>query len=129
MTPIDRVRMLYTANSPRTFEEDVAAHLNHGYLFSTPEYFLMARPVYSEATQEQMNNVWQTFHPTLWDTWYIYAFAVRDDSGLAGLVKKLLRHMPFFLPLLAWERSGQPLEFFSTRKLYYKYAKLHFVED
>lgn len=125
MSPIDKVRALYTDKSPRTFEEDLTAHFNHGYVFSTPEYFLMARPVWHEATQEAINNVWKTFHPVLWDTWYIYAFALRHDGGLAGLVKNLLTHMPFYLPLVAWERSGDALSFFSTDKLFHKYAKLH----
>ena len=129
MTPLDKVRELYTEHSPRTFAEDVTAHMQHGYVFSTPEYFMMARPVWSEATQESINNVWKAFNPVLWDAWYIYAFALREDGGLAGLVKKLLTHIPFYLPLIAWERSGQPLEFFPTTKLFLKYAKLHLVQD
>lgn len=124
MTPIDKVRALYTAQSPRTFEEDLAAHFNHGYVFSTPEYFLMARPVWHAATQESINDVWKTFPPLLCDTWYVYAFALRHDRGLHGLVKNLLTHMPFYLPLLAWERSGQTLRFHSTDRLIEKYAKL-----
>ena len=127
MSPIDKVRGLYTDNSPRTFEEDLAAHFNHGYVFSTPEYFMMVRPVNHNATQEAINNVWKAFHPLNWDTWYVYAFALRDDRGLQGLVKKLLTHMPFYLPLIAWERSGDTLSFFSTDKLFHKYAKLHLV--
>ena len=45
MTPIEKCKMLYTPQSPRTFEEDMMAHLAHGYFFSTPEYVMMARPV------------------------------------------------------------------------------------
>jgi hypothetical protein len=129
MTPIEKCKMLYTADSPRTFEEDMLAHLLRGYFFSTPEYVLMARPVSSDASQDTINNVWISFAPSVWDTWYIYAFALRDDVGLAGLVKKLLRHIPFYLPLIAWERSGHPLTFFPTDKLTNKYAKLSFVQD
>lgn len=124
MTALDKVRSLYTASSPRTFEEDLTAHFAHGYVFSTPEYFLMARPVWHEASQEAINNVWKAFHPVLWDAWYVYAFALRDDQGLQGLVKNLLTHMPFYLPLVAWERSGGPLHFHSTDRLIQKYAKL-----
>ena len=129
MTPLDKVRALYSAQSPRTFEEDVAAHMAHGYVFSTPEYLLMARPVWSKAPQHVINDVWTTFPSHLWDAWYVYAFAVADDRGLADVLTKLLRHIPFFLPLLAWERSGQPLEFFPTTKLFQKYAKLSLVQD
>ena len=128
MSPLDKVRALYTTESPRTFEEDLTAHFNHGYVFSTPEYFLMARPVFSEASQHEINDVYQTFNPSFWDTWYIYAFALREDQGLQGLVKNLLTHMPFYLPLVAWERSGQFLSFFSTDKLFTKYAKLQPVQ-
>jgi hypothetical protein len=129
MTPIQKCKMLYTPQSPRTFEEDVTAHMAHGYLFATPEYFLMGRPVWSLAPQDHINDVWHTFPPTLWDAWYVYAFALADDQGLRGLVKKLLRHIPFYLPLIAWERSGHPLTFFSTDQLIQKYALLQLVQD
>ena len=129
MTPLDKVRALYTAESPRTFAEDITAHMQHGYVFSTPQYLMMARPVWSHDTQAQINNVWVSFPPELWDAWYIYAFALRDDEGLQGLVKNLLTHMPFYLPLVAWERSGEPLSFFSTDKLFTKYAKLQLVQS
>jgi hypothetical protein len=129
MTPIQKCKLLYTPQSPRTFEEDMLAHLTHGYFFSTPEYLMMARPVCSQAPQEAINDVWCAFRPSTWDAWYIYAFALADDMGLQGLVKKLLRHMPYYLPLVAWERSGHPLTFFSTEKLIQKYAKLSLVQD
>jgi len=48
---------------------------------------------------------------------------------LQGLVKNLLTHIPFYLPLVAWERSGYALSFFSTDKLLHKYAKLSLVQD
>jgi hypothetical protein len=129
MTPIEKCRMLYTADSPRTFEEDVLAHLTHGHLFSTPEYLMMARPVWSAAPQQAINDVWTRFPNQVVDAWYVYAFALADDQGLAGLVKKLLRHIPFYLPLIAWERSGHPLTFFPTSKLIQKYAILQLIED
>ena len=125
MTPLDKVRALYTEQSPRTFEEDLTAHFRHGYVFSTPEYFMMVRPVWHRMTQQAINDVWCMFPRLLWDTWYVYAFALREDQGLQGLVKNLLTHMPFYLPLVAWERSGDTLSFFSTDKLFHKYAKLH----
>jgi hypothetical protein len=129
MTPIEKCKMLYTADSPRTFEEDMLAHLSHGYFFSTPEYLLMGRPVCSEAPQEMINDVWCSFERKDWDAWYVYAFALAQDEGLQGLVKKLLRHIPYYLPLVAWERSGHPLTFFSTDKLIQKYALLQLVQD
>jgi len=129
MTPIEKCKMLYTPQSPRTFEEDMLAHLAHGYFFSTPEYVMMARPVCSNAPQEVINDVWCQFPPITCDAWYIYAFALADDMGLQGLVKKLLRHIPYYLPLIAWERSGHPLMFFPTTKLIQKYATLQLVQD
>lgn len=129
MTPIEKCKMLYTPQSPRTFEEDMLAHLAHGYFFSTPEYVMMARPVCSNAPQEAINDVWTSFPDQVVDAWYIYAFALADDMGLQGLVKKLLRHIPYYLPLIAWERSGHPLSFYSTDKLIQKYATLQLVQD
>jgi hypothetical protein len=124
VTPLDKVRGLYTAQSPRTFAEDLTAHMQHGYVFSTPEYLMMARPVWTQMTQEAINDVWCNPPQPLWNAWYIYAFALREDQGLQGLVKNLLTHMPFYLPLVAWERTGHALTFFSTDKLLHKYAKL-----
>jgi hypothetical protein len=128
-SPLEKVRALYGPESPRAFEEDLTAHMNHGYVYSTPEYLLMARPVSSKAPQEIINDVWTVFPLHACDAWYVYAFAVAHDRGLADFLNKLLRHIPFFLPLLAWERSGQPLEFFPTNQLIQKYAKLSLVED
>ena len=69
MSPLDKVRLLYTAQSPRTFAEDLTAHMQHGYVFSTPQYLLMVRPVWSKANQDEVNNVWLTFPAELWDAW------------------------------------------------------------
>lgn len=129
MIPADSIKALYTAESPRSFDADLHAHLSHGYVYSTPRYLLMARPVCSRAGVEQINNVHHQFESHEWDTWYLYAFALREKESLRGLVKNLLTHMPFYLPLLAWERRGQPLTFYCTINLYQKYAKLHLLQN
>lgn len=113
--PALEVYRLYDEHSPRTFREDVEAHLLHGYVFSTPQLFLMGRPVCSWAEPQEINNVWIEFPKERADTWYIYALACAVPTGAVGLVKKTIAHMPYPLPYVAWERKrDRRLRFFRT---------------
>lgn len=104
--PAQLVYELYTADSPRTFQQDIQLHFLHGYVFSTPEEFLMGRPVESTADQDDIRNPAVVFDREDCDCWYIYAYATRNPTfeNWAGLVEKVLRWMPYALPLAAWER-------------------------
>lgn len=76
MTPVEQASELYARfPQPRTFREDLEAHLLHGYVFSTPDCFLMARPVSSHATAEAISDPWHRFEPHEQDTWLIWIAA------------------------------------------------------
>jgi len=118
MTPAEQVAALYTPDSPRTFREDVEAHLLHGWIISTPELFLMGRCVVRSAGFSAINDPWHGFPPRDCDTWYVYAAATSTPSSAAGLVKKTIAHMPRPLQFCAWIRErDNRLRFYSTAKL------------
>lgn len=59
MTPIARAHALhYNENGPRSFKQDLEAHLLHGLVFSTPTAFVMARHVSRSWPEESIINPW-----------------------------------------------------------------------
>jgi len=116
--PILRLAALYDESCPRTFAQDMGAHLKQGYVFATPDEIILARPVNSKAEPKAINNPFFPFRREDCDCWYIYGYADRSGTSWAGLVKKVLRWMPYHLPLVAWERKrDQRLRFYSIEKL------------
>jgi hypothetical protein len=85
----------------RTFQQDLDIHLTTGYVVSTPEYFIMARPVNSGAPQEDVVNPMHIFDNSECDCWHIYL--------MAGDMKKCWDKCPDDLkdlPLVSFERSN-----------------------
>jgi hypothetical protein len=82
----------------RSFREDLEAHLRNGYVFSTPEYFVMGRVVSSSAPPEEIVDPWIRFAEADADAWLIYL--------LAGDVRKAFEVLPHPLPRIGWERSN-----------------------
>jgi hypothetical protein len=59
MIPVMRAKALhYNENGPRSFREDLEAHLIHGIVFSTPTAFIMARYVSRSWPAESILNPW-----------------------------------------------------------------------
>jgi len=120
MNPAIRIASLYRSGGPKTFADDVQAHMLGGYLFVTPELFLACRPVPSGAAPSMIRDPWQQFDPADCDTWFIYAAATAEPKSPLGLVKTCLTKMPFPLPLAAWERTAKgrtAIKFFSIARL------------
>jgi hypothetical protein len=92
----------------RSFEVDLDMHLRHGWVYSGPELFIMARPVRRDAPAELV------VCPSAWwpssecDTWHVYLFA--------GDLSKLERHMPFPLPWISFERKNE-LRFYALGEM------------
>jgi len=107
ITAIERARALYDRfDQPRTFVEDLEAHFRHGYVFSTPDHFLMARTVCKDAPREFLADPWHQFDNV--DTWLIW-LAV---GPCAMSVKTFcLTMQPFPLTWVAWARRTGPLKF------------------
>jgi hypothetical protein len=101
-----------------TFREDLEAHLLHGYVFSTPGWFVMGRPVDSTASAEAINDPWHVFPLATHDCWFIHAYAHTAQINFRGLVENVLRVMPYELPLAAWMRMrDERVRIYSIQKL------------
>lgn len=109
MSPVDQVRRLYFRHpQPRTFEEDLQAHLANGYVFSTPEAFMMGRPISRDAEWSLQVDPFFTFRNP--DTWLVWA-----ASSVS--VNMLLTFVPFHLRWVAWSRRGKALRFYPFDRL------------
>ncbi len=96
----------------RSFEEDVCSHLEHGFLYSSPELFIMARPVDRYASEEFILNPDYTFiKPNCWLVWLCAGRIPRiwHALSLTGL------HLPF----VGFQRSNR-LRYYEFTKLYAK---------
>lgn len=69
-------------NQEYTFEGVLKAHLDGGICVSTPEYFLMARPVAREASQELLSDPFLSFENLNPDAWFVYMAAGDISKGL-----------------------------------------------
>lgn len=99
-TPVEAAAAVYEREvCARSFREDLEAHLLHGYVFSTPDFFVMLRPVDSAASYAQVTDPWVTFPPERWDAWWIYL--------MAGDMKKARAYFPFILPKIGFERTNK----------------------
>lgn len=88
------------------FEHDLYWHLIGGYVFSTPEYFIMGRAVDREAPEHLLLDVKNCFGaPNAWLVWL----------G-AGDMSKLPEVMPYWLPWIGFQRRNR-LRWYRTEEL------------
>ena len=113
--PFDQIAALYDRYpQPRTFDEDIAAHISTGYLISTPEYFLMGRAVSKHAASHLIADPWYAFPRDQQDTWLVYAYS--------GYSRNFLAFIPYPLKWVAWQRRGRSLRFHELSKIKAKCA-------
>jgi hypothetical protein len=106
MTPVWMAAAVYEAEPcARSFKEDLEAHLQTGYVFSTPTAFVMGRPVYSGADPAQIVDPWHGFDAATCDAWLIYL--------AAGNIADVLRQEPFPLTFFMWERKNVLRRFYA----------------
>lgn len=112
MTPYDQIYSQYAQHpQARTFSWYIEWHLRHGFVFSTPEYFVMGRPVNMAHFDPDASEI-HVYSRESSDAWYIHA--------MAGEMPKLWAIMPWDLPQIGWERvrdGKRELSFFSTEDL------------
>ena len=81
----------------RTFQEDLELHLATGFVHSTPEYFIMGRPVRSDAPEIEIMDAALPFQEP--DCWHIHL--------AAGNIKLFWKHEDGLrLPFVTWERRN-----------------------
>ena len=106
-SPYDTIKAKYEASEhvePWGFWLDW--HLQNGFVFSTPVFFAMGRPVRSAT-----GILWKS-SKDIADTWYIW--------GLAGDMSKCWSILPYELPWIAFERirgGKRELAFYRTEDL------------
>jgi hypothetical protein len=98
MTPVELAARVYEREEcTTTFRNDLEAHLLNGYVFSTPEGFVMARPVSILANEALILDPWHKFETP--DAWLIWLGA--------GNLSPFLDMFPFPLPFLGWQKRNR----------------------
>lgn len=80
----------------RTLREDLEAHLVHGWVFSTPELFLMGRVVRHDWPEDRILDPWDTDEAG--DCWHVWL--------CSGDILEALAMMPFPLPWVSYQRRN-----------------------
>jgi hypothetical protein len=100
--------------SRNSFQDDLAAHLLQGYVFSTPSLFMMGRAVNSKATYEEITDPNYSFEREDCNAWWVHAGAVRGtdndlrEACFQNVIADFLRFEPHPLPLIGFERNNRP---------------------
>lgn len=87
-------------------------HKAHGFVFATPAFYVMGRPVRKYAPLEQILDVEHVFDFDTCDTWYVFL--------MCGNLWKAWSVLPWELPFICWQRDNDPTEelrFYETRRV------------
>ncbi len=99
MTPIQHAIELYRREpSARPFQDDLEAHLLHGYVINTPTVFLMFRGVPADAPPKLICNPYVTWPQLQCDAWHIWL--------AAGDVREFSKYAPWPTKWLCFERKN-----------------------
>ena len=112
VTPFESIFRLYQDFPELSLEDDILAHMNNdvnGYVFSTPEVFLMARGVVKGAAAELLADPWYMFPVEQCNCWLVWAGA--------GVLQKFWTFEPVELPWMCWGRDNGSLKYYRTRVL------------
>lgn len=90
---------------------DIAAYAAHGYVFITPDSFLLGKAVNSKSEIPPQDQ-WNVENP---DAWYVH-MAV---GGVVAGVKEFISRIPHPLPLVGWSRAtkNQPVCWYDFKKI------------
>ena len=100
MTPLDRIAEFYRANpQEESFEYYLNWHLENGFVFSTPQFFVMGRAIKKYANEAATLHGIENF--AVWERaeqncWYVHA--------MAGDIEKAWSVLPYPLGFVAFER-------------------------
>lgn len=109
MSPYFEAKAVYDREPcVRTFEEDLLIHFQHGFVFSTPDYFIMGRPVDLQAEHALIVNPAHIFPREKCNCWHIYL--------MAGSPKPAWDIMPWPLGWFSFERRNE-LRFYPVDRI------------
>ena len=84
MTPLElALRVYQTEPCAHTFAEDLDAHLTNGYVFSTPDYFIMGRPVVRSAPSTHNLDPFVSYNRSESHAWLEWLFCIRSATRRA----------------------------------------------
>lgn len=113
MTPYEMaIRKWESQPRDGTLEEYEGIYKRKGYLFVSPEFYVMCRPVRKYAPLNHILNDEYVFGPATSDSWYVML--------MAGDMAAAIEMMPFELPWMCWVRDTEPsgrLRFCETARL------------
>lgn len=105
-TPVEIAAEVYEREAcARSFREDVEAHLLNGFVFSTPDFFIMGRAVERDAAPTLILDPLHAFPRESCDCWHIWLFA--------GNMERAWSIMPWSLKWFSFERKNE-LRFYSA---------------
>lgn len=109
MTPFDQARQVYEREAcARSFEQDQLLHYLHGFVFSTPTYFIMGRPVDKDAPPALIVNPAHSFDRRVVSCWHVYLAS--GDLAAAWPV------LPWPMPWVSFERRNE-LRFYPMERI------------
>jgi hypothetical protein len=109
MTPIEHVRRLYRLHPGMSFDDDLKAHFERGYVVATPQAFAMARPVRRDWTPGRISNPWDVEPLETADCWFMWL--------LAGDLSVAARWLPCDLSWLGFARRSKAARFVKASSL------------
>jgi len=113
MSPYDTIVQKYLDKPQEApFGEYLEWHLRNGFVFNTPEYFIMGKNCRRLAPPHEVADCEHVFDAQDSDCWYIFA--------MSGNMTKAFNSMPFPLPWIAFERiidNKRELRFYKTEDL------------
>jgi hypothetical protein len=109
VTPVELAMQVYQREPcARSYDEDLYLHFINGFVFSTPEFFIMGRAVVSTEDHSEIVNPAVSFPRVRCDCWHIYL--------MAGDTAKAWSIMPWPLPLFSFERRNE-LRFYQSERI------------
>ena len=106
MTPFHRAAQWHLTHCPdHPLAPIVEAHFQNGYVFNTPELFIMARQVSYEWPDEEILDPWQS--DPQGSVWHVWLYA--------GDMKAITKLIPYDLPYITFHRRGN-LKLYTMRE-------------
>ena len=102
MSPFERIEAAYAANpKEEPFLNYLVWYHRHGFVFSRPDFFVMARPVIRSASHADILAPTHLFPSEECDCWYVMA--------AAGNMAAMWKVLPWPLGWICWTRIDDPL--------------------
>ena len=100
-TPFEKVLAMYEYEGESlgySFAMDLEYYLSNGYVFASPHYFVMLRPIDSSVLESGRFDPFQRFAASKCDTWYVHMFS--------GNMRMAMSKLPYSLSMVGFARRN-----------------------